>query len=184
MSETQDKRRAPRRSGKKPEPAADVKPATPVPGLPSTQEEVDALLAKAYALGREDTYDAAVHIDAMLVLMAQGRSETQVSKAFGVSKNRFREWLSAHTELGQAYHFGVTLAEAYWEEQGQLAALGVLKTNPAVWIFTMKNRFGWTEKTEETLKGQMEVKQLDDGELDKKLNALLAKATKGDGGGG
>ena len=44
------------------------------------------------------------------------------------------------------------LCEHWWEERGREMAMG-LDGNSTVWIFNMKNRFGWKDKTELTGEG-------------------------------
>lgn len=83
--------------------------------------------------------------------MAAGYSKTVISGLIGVSRKVFWEWEKRHPALAEALAEGEVLSQAWWETKGLSAASGQLPGfNAAIWIFNMKNRFGWRDKQEIT----------------------------------
>lgn len=68
---------------------------------------------------------------------------------FPVSKSACHDWTQAHPEFLEAKKVGETLAQLWWEQQGRDGLLGkVPGFNATVWIFSMKNKFGWQDRQE------------------------------------
>jgi hypothetical protein len=57
------------------------------------------------------------------------------------------EW-EKHDTFLQAKKDGWELCRAFWEKQGNKGLWGGKSFVSPVWIFNMKNRFGWTDKKE------------------------------------
>jgi hypothetical protein len=73
------------------------------------------------------------------------------------------------------------MSHAWWESQGRIN----LKTkgfNTSLWTINMKNRFGWSEKTEQSLT-QIDFENMDDSVLIKKITELNKKMDLGRGKG-
>ena len=80
--------------------------------------------------------------------MAEGLSFESFWAIPKISIDTAYKWADKHIEFAEAKKIGEKLSLKYWENMGREIALGDRKGNPAVWIFTMKNRFGWTDKQE------------------------------------
>lgn len=55
------------------------------------------------------------------------------------------EWCKVHPEFSLAKKIGRSASLKWWSALGKGMAAGKIQGNPAVWIFTMKNRFSWTD---------------------------------------
>ena len=88
--------------------------------------------------------------DKVINLMKKGYSQEVISAHLGVNVNTFQKWMGKG-EFRMAVEEGKRYSQLWWETQGILAVQGKIKGfNSAVWIFNMKNRFGWRDKQEIT----------------------------------
>jgi hypothetical protein len=83
-------------------------------------------------------------------LFEDGASIAEVCVELGITKSTFYEWGKKYREFSDAIKRGLVLSEAWWSRFGQQGAMGKVSINPAMWIFNMKNRFGWADKQEIT----------------------------------
>jgi hypothetical protein len=74
-----------------------------------------------------------------------------------ISRKTFYNWLERHEEFAEAYEEGRWRSEAFWARMGRSGAMGAMNVNPALWIFNMKNRFGWRDKLPEDKVGDGEL---------------------------
>lgn len=73
-----------------------------------------------------------------------------------VHKDTLYEWAKQHKEFSDAKKLGQAKCLKYWERIGILGASGKLKGfNPVAYIFNMKNRFGWSDKTDLKITGDL-----------------------------
>jgi hypothetical protein len=116
-----------------------------------------ATLTVLRPVGRPSAYDSS-KLPAMMSLFANGASKMQVAaRVFGISREAFRLWektppdmdVDGNSEFSCAVQRGLTASQAWWEDLAQ-AAVHDRKTNSAILIFNLKNRFpkDWREKTE------------------------------------
>lgn len=86
----------------------------------------------------------------MLRLGEQGKTENQIriSALGGIAKDTYYRLMEDHPEFLAAVKEARTLSMAWWENLGQEMAFGNIQGNPTCWIFNMKNRAGWRDKTE------------------------------------
>jgi len=71
----------------------------------------------------------------------------EVAKELGISKRSFYRYIEQHEEFAQAYEDGKAMSEAWWHAQGRKAVSDPEhKINATIWIFAMKNKFGWRDK--------------------------------------
>lgn len=90
--------------------------------------------------------------DQVLELMAQGMAKKAVAKEIGIAYQTFLNYIDQHTEFAAAVEEGDNLAEVYWQKQYEDGALGKNKdVQPAMMIMYMKNRFKWTDRSEQTI---------------------------------
>lgn len=82
---------------------------------------------------------------AMLVThMAEGLSFESFASVIKSSKQPLYDWLKRHPEWAAAKGEGTEASRMLWEKIGINGMLGKIKGfNATVWIFNMKNRFGW-----------------------------------------
>ena len=84
--------------------------------------------------------------------MRDGNPFASFGAEVGCSKQTLYNWMAAHPEFAEAREIGRSLALKWWIDAGK-ANLVVPKShvfNQAVWIFTMRNMFNWTDKVEES----------------------------------
>lgn len=75
---------------------------------------------------------------------SQGHSMEQMHQALGISRAGWISLQKSSEEFNEATQLALEASEAWWIERGRLMACGV-EGNATVWIFNMKNRFGWRD---------------------------------------
>lgn len=96
----------------------------------------------------------------------EGGSEVEMRVLLGVGEEAFKTLTADFPEFSRTRKKAKDLCNVWWEKRGREMATGD-DGNPTVWIFNMKNRFGWRDKTEvdQTVKGEHkhthEVKAVD-----------------------
>src|SRR5690349_7812689 len=92
--------------------------------------------------------------------MAQGLSYESFGGVVEVSKQTLYDWEKRHEEFRDAKDRGESQSRLFWEKAGINGlhnetikdgdGMTVTRSiNATVWIFNMKNRFKWRDKTEE-----------------------------------
>lgn len=115
-----------------------------------TREPSKARTAKQRSGDTRSPYHAGIPDEARDI-MAKGYSKTVVAASLGISRKVFWEWERRHLALAEALKEGEMLSQLWWETEGLKAMQGGTPGfNAAVWIFNMKNRFGWRDKQEIT----------------------------------
>lgn len=127
--------------------------------------------------------------------MAHGLSFEAFAGRIGVSKQTLYDWEKAQPEFLDAKEVGLQKAQLYWERLGiryvvnksdsesTVGMGGSSKSrslNASVWIFNMKNRFGWRDKQP----GEVDVvvnniASKSDEDLDNRIRELMAKQNGG-----
>lgn len=78
--------------------------------------------------------------------MSEGYSKQALAGKLGISRDTLYEWGKAHKEFSDTIKAGEAQSLMYWEQVGIDGMMGKIKGfRPAVWIFVMKNRFGWRD---------------------------------------
>lgn len=83
--------------------------------------------------------------------MALGYSKEAVAGELEIDKTTLYQWEKAHEDFSNALKRGVELSRKFWEKT---AIDNIVynqkgkKADAVLWIFNMKNRFGWTDKKE------------------------------------
>lgn len=81
--------------------------------------------------------------------MAEGKSKEAWAGSKGFSKHRIYDWAEKHKKFRHAVKRGEAACQNFWEEMGiQMALAGA--GNATVWIFNMKNRFKWKDRSDVT----------------------------------
>ena len=90
------------------------------------------------------------YAERILLLMSDGLSFEACCGDLNISKDTGYRWAKEHQEFGLAKELGETKGQLFWEK----AAISGLwfdketRFNTTVFIFVMKNRFGWKDKKE------------------------------------
>jgi len=78
--------------------------------------------------------------------MRGGKSFETFATAVGVARDTLYQWTKRHPEFAEAKTKATELALDFWEDLGIKGATGEKPVNPTIWIFNMKNRFGWRDR--------------------------------------
>lgn len=102
-------------------------------------------------VGRPSGYNPA-YCERVIELGREGKSKVQMAADFDVSKQTLLNWADAHPEFFDALTRAATLAQAWWENAGQVGLVAD-KFNGNVWSRSMAARFpeDWREKTEQNV---------------------------------
>ena len=93
--------------------------------------------------------------------MSQGLSYEAFAGVVGTHIDTLYHWEKIHPEFSEAKKHGVSRSRIWWERAGQSGMLGEVKGfNAAVWIFNMKNRFGWRDAQSVEHSGSLTLEQL------------------------
>ena len=90
-------------------------------------------------VGRPSKYDPSF-CDLVIELGAQGKSKTQIAANLGIDRDTLTEWAKLHPEFSGAVKRAKQLAQAWWEDAGQMN-MTRKGFNQVAFIFQMKNRF-------------------------------------------
>lgn len=103
-----------------------------------------------------------------------GYSDAEVAAAMNISIRQFNTMLTDNPTFSKLVEFGRTLALAWWEGQAR-KNLGNKQFNTPLWVFTMKNKYGWADKVETTNTSENVNYDLDTlrSEIDRKVKRLL-----------
>lgn len=82
-------------------------------------------------------------------MFANGESVAEVCIQLGVTRRAFYDWVEKYPDFADAYQDGKMHAEAWWSKLGRAGAAGKVDIQPTVWIFNMKNKFGWVDRIEQ-----------------------------------
>lgn len=86
-------------------------------------------------------------------LFREGQTHIEVLVKLGICKDSYYKACTISRKFKEAHNEGLRKSEAWWTTLGRAGAAGAKKIQPATWIFTMKNRFGYSDKRELTTKG-------------------------------
>ena len=101
------------------------------------------------AVGRPTVYDPAMR-EKVIEVMAEGGSKLEAGAAIGLkSEGTIYEWIKKYPEFSEAVKEGELLSKVWWEKHGR-TNLYNNKFNSKLWFMNMKNRSGWSDRTEST----------------------------------
>lgn len=130
--------------------------------------------AKGKATGRpkDDTSRLEEGWQAMMLEMAgEGCSEYEIRAKLKISHDLWDRWIAEDEEFSYTVKLCKAACRSKWEEMGRKMAFGQVDGNPTTWIFNMKNRFSWKDKTETEHSGSISYQVVtgvpdDDGSTD------------------
>lgn len=99
--------------------------------------------------GRPSDYDPK-YCDEIIEFMARGLSKEAFAGQIGVAKQTIYNWMDAHKEFLDAVKEAESKCELFWEELGLVGTTEGKNFNATTWIFNMKNRFKWKDRTDVT----------------------------------
>ncbi len=114
----------------------------------------------------------------MISLYEDGASDTEVCKALKVNYSDFDRRYRSDTIFQKIVDYGRLACKAWWLELGRKGASGRTGFNFQPWYANMKNRFGWTDKTEISSADDKPIDQLSKDELMAKINSHKAGLAK------
>jgi len=88
-----------------------------------------------------------------------GQSAVTIRCKLGIGMSAWETLLEDSEDFRETVKEAKALSEHWWEERGREMAMGA-DGNATVWIFNMKNRFGWKDKTETEHTGTVQVTQI------------------------
>lgn len=99
--------------------------------------------------------------DEVLQYFSEGQSLAEVAANLGISYTTFSTWRKKHPDFDAAIQDGLKLAEAWWRSQGRRAMASKISSfPPAVYIFTMKSRFGDTDQPQPEPPSEEQLKSM------------------------
>jgi len=144
----------------------------------STETETKALLKKLDE-HHEDWRST------LLGMYKQGASDREVMVELGLSKGAWQlllgESASLYSDFEELVDLGRLCSYAWWEKQGR-TNLMTTKFQTALWTIQMKNRFGWSEKSESSV-SNVQLENLNDEELQREIERLQVQFDRGRGKG-
>lgn len=125
--------------------------------------------AKKRPVGRPTKYDSKMCAK-LATFMAKGFSFEAGCGHIGIHKDTGYEWVKKYSEFSDAKKDGEARGQAKLEQMAMDHLVGDKDTkfNSTVWIFMMKNRFGWRDKVEL------------DGSISKDVNVTVTIGEDGD----
>lgn len=105
---------------------------------------------KAGRTGRPRTEFDPTWSAALIEHMAVGLSFESFGAKIGHHSEFLYEQLKRSSDFANAKKIGEARSRLFWELEGISGMRMGKDFNAAVWIFNMKNRFGWTDRTELT----------------------------------
>jgi predicted DNA-binding transcriptional regulator AlpA len=135
-----------------------------------TDDKVSDALKEAYSVPRKQTT-----LEVLTQEYAEGADDDEVMAAINMSRTEFYQTYESEPIFKQFVDIGRQKSVAWWKSQARknLFKRGM---NTAAWMFVMKNRFGWAEKTEVT--SDIPRAQKSDDELRQEIKARLPEMAK------
>ncbi len=96
--------------------------------------------------GRPTKYNSEL-CDKAVEYLRKGKSITQLSSHFDVSKSTIYKWAEEHQSFSDALTRGRELSQAHWEDELVSMMYNKEVNSPLVKLY-FANRFGWSDKTE------------------------------------
>lgn len=105
----------------------------------------------------------------------EGASDIEVCKLLGYTQARFDKELKENPQFRKFIDYGRTLAYAWWMEKSR-SALYNKAFNTQMWAMVMKNRWGWSDKSNDL--SEVPTSQLSAEELRSQAKEALVKMAK------
>lgn len=108
--------------------------------------------------GRPSKYDPK-YDDLIIEIMKSGASVIEFAAEIDVNVDTIHEWAKEYPSFSVAKKIAMQKCQAWWESTGRKGLYGNKDNqfNAAVWIFNMRNRFGWRNETSEEMREKAEA---------------------------
>lgn len=113
--------------------------------------------------------------DEIIHLYSEGNFDVEVASELKVSIREFYRQMEANESFKRLVEYGRTLCEAYWVHQAK-KNLNNKTFNSSTWMFVMKNKFNWADKSEQVQSGDNSGANLD--ELRQQLQSEVKRYLK------
>lgn len=102
-------------------------------------------------LGRPTKYRPEM-CDKVIKHMSQGYSKEATAAYLGINQDTLYDWIKTNKIFSEAIKQGQAKSLLFWEAMGIDGAMGdIEKFNVSSWIFNMKNRHGWKDKSDKEI---------------------------------
>ena len=89
----------------------------------------------------------------------EGASDVEVRCLLGIGESGWYTLIEDDEQFCRTVKECKALCQVWWERTGRKMTMGA-DGNATVWIFNMKNRFGWKDKSETEHTGTVQVTQI------------------------
>ena len=90
--------------------------------------------------------------DKVIELGRMGYHLEEMASELGVTRKTLYNWRQQHEAFNEAMDLAQTHSIAFWAGLPRRQMLGEVENlNPTQWIFTMKNKAGWVDRTEQSV---------------------------------
>jgi len=89
-----------------------------------------------------------------------GASAVELRCILGIGESAWETLIEDDDDFRRTVKECKALCQVWWERQGRKMSCGESDGNATTWIFNMKNRFGWKDKTETEHTGSVAVTQI------------------------
>lgn len=86
----------------------------------------------------------------VIPMLKEGMSIEEIGVELDCGYSTVYQWMDRYPEFKEAIKKGREYSAGWWIKQGRVS-LREKQFNTATWFINMKNRFGWSDKTENTV---------------------------------
>lgn len=117
----------------------------------------------------------------VLALYNAGASDREVMVELELTRGQWETLMGdlVESDFAEVVEYGRLVAHAWWERLGR-TRLNDKTFNTALWTIQMKNRFGWSEKTEQSMTN-IDLTNQDSDSIQREISRLLARYHEGRG---
>lgn len=129
---------------------------------------------KSNPMGRPTIYKSEYCLE-LIKHMADGFSFEAFGAIAHCCKDTLYEWLKKHPEFADAKRLAESYGRYFWEKAGQdgMTCTDGERFNATVWVFNMKNRFGWRDSKDVDIKVEDKSTSQGKRELDRLIEEGL-----------
>lgn len=113
----------------------------------------------------------------LLTSYSEGMADVEVQRELGITSKEFDRLYRGDIEFETLVDHGRGLAKAWWYTTGRENLSNRSFQHP-LWYAHMKNRFGWSDKTESIQKDGKSVDEMSEDELQENLKQLMPSMIK------
>ena len=111
----------------------------------------------------------------LIELYSEGYSDAEVAAEMKITIREYHQQINENAVFAKLVEYGRTLSLAWWEGQAR-KNINNKQFNTPLWVFTMKNKYGWADKVETT--NNTEIMNYDVDSLRENISKEMAKFVK------